>query len=51
MSIPKGPYQVHDLLSDSRYLWQGKRNFVELNPNSRAGPYFRYVGESARSGF
>ena len=25
-------FQVHDLLSDSRYLWQGSRNFVELNP-------------------
>ncbi len=26
------PYQVHDLLDDSRYLWSGKRNFVQLNP-------------------
>jgi starch synthase (maltosyl-transferring) len=26
------PYQVHDLLSDARYLWQGSRNYVELNP-------------------
>lgn len=26
------PYQVHDLLSDARYLWQGARNYVELNP-------------------
>lgn len=25
-------FQVHDLLSDSRYLWQGSSNFVELNP-------------------
>ena len=25
-------FQVHDLLSDARYLWQGERNFVELNP-------------------
>jgi starch synthase (maltosyl-transferring) len=28
-----GHYQVHDLLSDSRYLWHGRRNFVELDPN------------------
>ena len=26
------PYQVHDLLSDSRYLWHGPRNYVELDP-------------------
>ncbi len=28
----KQPYQVHDLLSGARYLWQGSRNYVELNP-------------------
>jgi len=27
------PYQVHDLLSDARYTWQGPSNFVQLNPN------------------
>jgi starch synthase (maltosyl-transferring) len=27
------PYQVHDLLSFSRYLWQGPRNYVELSPH------------------
>lgn len=27
------PYQVHDLLSDARYLWHGPRNYVELNPH------------------
>lgn len=26
------PYQVHDLISDARYLWSGARNYVELNP-------------------
>jgi len=25
-------YQVHDLLSDARYLWHGRNNYVELNP-------------------
>jgi len=30
---PNRPYQVHDLLSDARYLWQGPRNYVELNPH------------------
>jgi len=29
---PQQSFQVHDLLSDARYLWQGFRNFVELNP-------------------
>ena len=28
------PYQVHDLLSEARYLWHGARNFVELDPLS-----------------
>ena len=27
---PETPYQVHDLLSDARYLWHGGRNYVEL---------------------
>jgi len=26
------PYQVHDLLTDARYLWHGRRNYVELDP-------------------
>jgi starch synthase (maltosyl-transferring) len=30
------PYQVHDLLSNARYLWQGPRNFVELDPQAPA---------------
>jgi len=29
---PQKPYQMHDLLNDARYLWQGSRNYVELNP-------------------
>ena len=35
------PYQVHDLLSDSRYLWHGPRNYVELNPNIVPAHIFR----------
>ncbi|MGH8009935.1 MAG: alpha-1,4-glucan--maltose-1-phosphate maltosyltransferase, partial [Candidatus Binatia bacterium] len=31
---PRQPYQVHDLLSDARYLWQGTRNYIELNPQN-----------------
>jgi starch synthase (maltosyl-transferring) len=29
---PNQPYLVHDLLSDDKYIWQGERNYVELNP-------------------
>jgi starch synthase (maltosyl-transferring) len=29
-------YQVHDLLTDARYLWQGERNYVELHPQQPA---------------
>ncbi len=31
---PAHPYQMHDLLSDARYLWQGHRNYVELDPHA-----------------
>ena len=27
------PFQAHDLLSGARYLWQGARNFVRLDPH------------------
>jgi starch synthase (maltosyl-transferring) len=27
-------FQVHDLLGDGRYLWQGSRNYVELTPET-----------------
>jgi starch synthase (maltosyl-transferring) len=26
------PYVVHDLLTDSRFTWQGARNYVRLDP-------------------
>jgi len=28
---PGQPYQVHDLLGGARYLWEGARNYVQLN--------------------
>jgi starch synthase (maltosyl-transferring) len=31
---PQHPYQMHDLLTNARFLWHGPRNYVELNPNS-----------------
>ncbi len=38
---PEHPYQVHDLLSDSRYFWQGNRNYVELDPAVSPAHIFR----------
>jgi starch synthase (maltosyl-transferring) len=30
---PDEPYQMHDLLGEARYLWNGSHNYVELNPH------------------
>lgn len=38
---PHTPFQVHDLLTGGRYLWQGTRNYVELNPHSCPAHIFR----------
>ncbi len=35
------PYQVHDLLGDARYLWNGPTNFVGLDPASTPAHIFR----------
>jgi starch synthase (maltosyl-transferring) len=28
------PYQAHDLLGDGRFLWHGRRNYIEMDPDS-----------------
>jgi starch synthase (maltosyl-transferring) len=38
---PQQPYQVHDLLSETRFLWHGPRNYVELNPQVVPAYIFR----------
>jgi starch synthase (maltosyl-transferring) len=38
---PHQSYQMHDLLSDARYLWQGRHNYVELNPTRMPAHIFR----------
>ncbi|GAB4347724.1 MAG: alpha-1,4-glucan--maltose-1-phosphate maltosyltransferase [Candidatus Abyssubacteria bacterium] len=38
---PRQPYQVHDLLTNSRYLWYGPRNYVQINPQIVSGHIFR----------
>ena len=39
---PDRPYQAHELLSGARYLWNGPRNFVEINPHSMPAQIFRF---------
>jgi len=35
-------YQAHELLSGARYMWNGPRNYVEINPHSVPGQIFRF---------
>lgn len=35
------PYQVHDLLGGSYFLWSGEHNYVEINPGVMPGHIFR----------
>ena len=35
------PYQVHDLLSDQRYIWRGRYNYVLLEPQRAPAHVFR----------
>ncbi len=44
---PGRPVQMHDLLSDARYLWNGNHHYVELSPEQTPAHIFRprgYVG-------
>lgn len=34
-------YQMHDLVTEDRYLWQGSRNYVELDPQRMPVHIFR----------
>lgn len=38
---PRQPFLVHDLISDDKYIWQGERNYVELNPHIFPAHVFR----------
>jgi len=35
------PYQVHDLLSDQRFIWRGRFNYVMLEPHRSPAHVFR----------
>jgi starch synthase (maltosyl-transferring) len=38
---PGESYQVHDLVSDARFLWHGESNFVQLDPFVSPAHIFR----------
>jgi starch synthase (maltosyl-transferring) len=38
---PDRPYQVHDLLTGERYLWHGRRNYVQIDPGHVPAHIFR----------
>jgi starch synthase (maltosyl-transferring) len=42
------PYQLHDLLTDARYLFHGPRIYVELNPQIVPAHIFRLRGRTKR---
>jgi starch synthase (maltosyl-transferring) len=38
---PSESFEVHDLISDARYVWRGWSNYVELNPHAFPAHVFR----------
>ncbi|HEX7027022.1 MAG TPA: alpha-1,4-glucan--maltose-1-phosphate maltosyltransferase [Gammaproteobacteria bacterium] len=40
---PHHPYQMHDLLNDERYLWNGANNYIELNPQISQAHIFKLL--------
>jgi starch synthase (maltosyl-transferring) len=40
---PLKPFQVHDLLTGAHYIWNGPRNYVELNPHRMPVHVFRVL--------
>jgi starch synthase (maltosyl-transferring) len=40
-SMEGDAYQVHDLVSDTRYRWHGRRNYIELDPEIQPAHIFR----------
>jgi starch synthase (maltosyl-transferring) len=43
-------YQVEDLLTNERFVWRGRRNFVLLEPNSRPAHVFRLRRQIGKDG-
>ena len=44
---PDGEFAVHDLLTDRRYRWQGRRNYVELDPSGIPAHLFAVRAQAA----
>ena len=43
LGLPRDkPYQAHELLTGARYVWNGPRNYVEINPYNAPGQIFRF---------
>lgn len=38
---PNRSYQMHDLLTGARFIWHGRRNFIELDPHYSPAHIFR----------
>ena len=38
---PGETYQVHDLVTDRRFLWKGEKNYVELDPHDELAHIFQ----------
>ena len=45
---PEHPFQMHDLLDGETYVWQGPRNYVELDPN-RSPAHLFHIRRRLRS--
>jgi starch synthase (maltosyl-transferring) len=45
---PDQPFQVHDLLTGAHYIWNGPRNYVELNPHRMPAHVFRSLWRCIR---
>ena len=49
--LEDGVYEVHDLLSDARHTWSGRRNYVELDPEIQPAHIFRVRRRTADGHF
>ncbi|MBI2704192.1 MAG: alpha-1,4-glucan--maltose-1-phosphate maltosyltransferase [Actinobacteria bacterium] len=45
---PSRPYQVHDLIADRTFTWEGPHVYVELDPHEQPGHLFRVTQGSER---
>ena len=38
---PSQPYEMHDLITDTTYVWSGPWNYVRLDPSDEPAHVFR----------